>query len=143
MIPVLPGPESTVAQSAVASPTVRARADATPAAADAFDVVMSRALERVGASGGSVHAVPRVGGQTSPFGEVARSAFSSIERRFATIQRDALNVGAGFDVSRPESALLVYERQVRLTSSLIEYQCILQGADNLKHAIKSLTQLQG
>jgi hypothetical protein len=110
--------------------------------AESFRATMNRALERSGGQERSSEARfrPEHG---SAFESAVRSTFSSLEHRFARLQRDSLDIGAGFDVSRPESVVLVHERQVRLTSALIEYQCVVQGAENVKNAIKSLTQMQG
>jgi hypothetical protein len=76
-------------------------------------------------------------------GEVAIDAsIHSLEARFATIQREGLDLGAGFDASQPASAVIALERQVRLSKSVLEYQAILQAADNVKSAVKQLVQMQ-
>lgn len=121
---------------------IRPPSDPSGREADSFRTTMNIAQKRASQPEAAVSEPDRAHATSSVSG-AAKSIYSSIESRFASIQRDAFDLGSGFDVTRPESAVLAYERQVRLTSSLLQYQSVIQGAENVKSAIKTLTQLQG
>jgi len=118
---------------------------AAGAGASAFRQAMEAATRRAGAESrvgeadASMMAVPRARGVSDG---AVNASFATLESRFATIQRDGVDLGAGFDATQPASAVMALERQVRLSKSVLEYQAILQAADNVKSAVKQLVQMQ-
>jgi hypothetical protein len=138
------GPSATTgtAPAALAASFTSSEKVPNSAAVESFRGKMERALGRAGTQDGVAIETGRAEGK-SAFADTAQSFFSSAEKRFAMVQRDAFDLGSGFDISRWESVSLAHERQLRLLSSTLEYQCVIQGAENVKNAVKTLTQLQG
>lgn len=72
------------------------------------------------------------------------SRFSNgLHNRFVDLNKEVAALGDGFDITKPSSAVTILERQMRITNSTLEFQMVLQSAENVKHGIKSLTQMQG
>ena len=110
---------------------------------DRFARAMEGAVQRVDAGPMSTRAAMQAPGPTNvTSGGVVERVTASMEARFEELRRDAFEFGTDLDVSQPSSVLVVYERQVRMTLAMMQYHALLQSADNVKGAVKQLTQMQ-
>jgi hypothetical protein len=68
--------------------------------------------------------------------------YTKMSERYQNFQDELMNFGKDLDFNDPATAVHVVEHQAKINASMLEFQFVVQTADNLKHAVTTLFRNQ-
>lgn len=137
------GPQATQAGPTARAQDVQSFNDKMTQAAQKVELPADSAgfVMRLPASFGARAALPETINHGSVLaGTIDRYTRSS--QKFQTYQQELSQFGKDLDLSDPASAIMIVEHQARMSASMLEFQFVVQTADNVKHAVTTLFRTQ-